>query len=605
MAETYDGAFEMDGHPVRFRAGQSLAAALWDNGFRSLRRTRRLDRPRGLFCGIGVCHDCHVVVDGVADQRACLTPARSGLEVTTQLGQPVPAEPSPTPSRVASAAGAENAAHGGVERHIAHVAVVGAGPAGLAAAVAAQQLGAQVVLLDGEARPGGQYWRHGPTGIGPHHHARQAWQELSQAFAQAQARGLIHLARHRVWRADRLDGARPHGLAAARFRLLATRPVGHLPDGDEVAVEVMAGAVVLATGAHDRVRPFPGWDLPGVLTAGGAQALLKEHDVLAGRRVVVAGSGPFLLSLAAGLVEAGSEVVAVYEAADAAGWLRRWRAAVAVPGLVAEGVRYAGVLSRRRVPVRPRHVVLAARGRDRIEAVEVARVDGAGRVVPDSARWQPCDALAVGWGFVPRLELAQQLGCPVGASTAIGAAAGPAVPADVQGRTAVAGVFVAGEVGGVGGAALARLTGQLAGATAAGGVLGVPVAPDGEALARLRRLATFAAAMHQAHPVPVTWLHGLDDDTPLCRCEEVPAGLVREAVQELGAGDPRTAKLLTRCGMGWCQGRICGESLAALVAGAEGLPADADHRPITTPVRLATLAGLPEDATTSDEGDLR
>ncbi len=182
------------------------------------------------------------------------------------------------------------------------VAVVGAGPAGAAAAVTAVRAGARVVLVDAEARPGGQYWRHGPgdgSGDGSghvrgsgqvHEHARE-WRALARRLDHALGSGrLTHLPRTRVWRIDPPSAGGP-------ARLQATTPDA---DGADAPVVVEAAAVVLAPGAHDRVLPFPGWDLPGVLTAGGAQALLKEHGVAAGRRAVVAGTGPFLLPVAVG-----------------------------------------------------------------------------------------------------------------------------------------------------------------------------------------------------------------------------------------------------------------------------------------------------------------
>src|SRR5205085_676047 len=159
------------------------------------------------------------------------------------------------------------------------------------------------------------------------------------------------------------------------IRLHALTPSTEGAVGADQAVVVEAAAVVLAPGAHDRVLPFPGWDLPGVLTAGAAQALLKEHAVAAGGRMVVAGTGPFLLPVAVGLAEAGVRVLEVDEAGDARGWARGWRAAAGAPSKVADGARYAALLARHRVPVHLRHAIVAAHGRDRLEAVTVARLD--------------------------------------------------------------------------------------------------------------------------------------------------------------------------------------------------------------------------------------
>ncbi|MBL8931632.1 MAG: FAD-dependent oxidoreductase [Kineosporiaceae bacterium] len=577
-------SFTFEGRSVPFRPGQSVGAAVWAAGDRTLRTTRGEADPRGLFCGIGICHDCLVVIDDVGDQRACITPAEEGMVVRVQQGA--------VPPPAVAAAG-----HVGPgELLTTEVVVIGGGPAGMAAAAAATAGGAKVVLLDAEARVGGQYWRHGPHGLGAQHHAVEAFTALRTAVDGAAAIGLLtHRPRHRVWRVDP-EGGRVvvHAVQACGGAggEAGGEAGGGRPDGGgERPVTVAATAVVIATGAHDTVLPFPGWDLPGVLAAGGAQALLKEHQVLPGRRVVVAGTGPFLLSLAAGLAQAGAEVAAVFEAGDGRGWARRWRSATAVPRALIEGAQYAATLARQRIPVRARHIVVAARGRDRLEAVEVARLTGEGRLVPGSARWVRADALAVGWGFTPRLELAQQAGCTLGVSHAIGPAGAAAVVADAEGRTGVPGVYVAGEVGGIGGAPLAQVTGRLAGSAAAAWVRGVPSAPDGAELAERRRLSAFAATMHAAHPVPPGWVEALTPSTIVCRCEEVPADRLRHVVRELGATDPRTAKLLSRCGMGWCQGRVCGTAVDRLVADVTGRRPGGfvDARPVAAPVRLASL----------------
>jgi NADPH-dependent 2,4-dienoyl-CoA reductase/sulfur reductase-like enzyme len=481
------------------------------------------------------------------------------------------------------------------------VAVVGAGPAGAAAAVTAVGAGTRVVLLDAEARPGGQYWRHGPggpAGLTPGEHAAE-WRALARRLDHALASGrLTYLARSRVWRVDAGESGSPVLLQAVRA------------DGGEcleasVPLTVEAAAVVLAPGAHDRVLPFPGWDVPGVLTAGAAQALLKEHSVRAGSRAVVAGTGPFLLRVAAGLAEAGVRVLEVDEAVDGRGWARGWRAAAGAPAKIADGVRYGALLARHRVPVHLRHAVVAAHGSERLDAVTIARTDDNWRVVPGSQRRVECDVVAVSWGFTARLELALQAGC----ATEPGPDGAPAVRVDAAGRTSVPGVLAAGELTGIAGAEQALLDGAVAGNAAAAVAAGREPATMHRAVdARRARLAAFAAAMHAAHPVHDGWTSWLVDATVVCRCEEVSAGDVRAAIGELGADDARTVKLLTRAGMGWCQGRMCGEAVARLVATTRGVPFDpyadllaGSARSVASPVRLAAVAasgvaaGVPAD----------
>jgi NADPH-dependent 2,4-dienoyl-CoA reductase/sulfur reductase-like enzyme len=256
---------------------------------------------------------------------------------------------------------------------------------------------------------------------------------------------------------------------------------------------------------------------------------------------------------------------------------------------LAEAAGYAARFARHRIPYHTRHRVVAAHGDGEVEAVTV--VDRAG-----STRRVPCDALAVGYGFVPALELPTLLDCAVRLDQDLNLV----VTVDHTQQTSVPGVFAAGEITGIGGADLAVVEGAIAGAAAAAS-LGAGYAVPAE-LAKLRnRLNRFAAALWEAFPVPASWPDELADDTVVCRCEEVPLHAVRTAVTELGATEARTVKLLTRAGMGWCQGRICGYPVACLAAQLNRRPvteSDLDafaRRPIGSAITLGELAG--------DDGD--
>ncbi|WP_424531667.1 FAD-dependent oxidoreductase [Sphaerisporangium viridialbum] len=458
------------------------------------------------------------------------------------------------------------------------LAVVGAGPAGMAAAVAASEAGLSVVLIDSGARLGGQYYRHPPEGFrarrpGALHHGFARFTRLAGALGE---HGVEVRLRHRVWAAEKITGTEApvgaegtiavHCLAGAR---------------DERRETVLARRLVIATGAHDRSLPFPGWDLPGVFTAGGAQALLKGDLVVAGRRVVVAGTGPFLLPVAAALADAGARVAGVFEAN---GGLGLAPALIAHPGRLAEGAGYAYRLARHRIPYAGGHAVVAAHGQDELTHVTVARLGA--NWVPGPRRTIECDALAVGYGFVPQIELATQLGC----ATATDRDGGPVVAVDEGMRTSVPGVYAAGEPTGVGGARLAEVEGLIAGRAAAAD-LGRPVSPAPGLARRRARLAAFGGALQDAYPVRDGWMGWLRDDTLICRCEEVPYARIKEA-RELGAVDARSLKLLARPGMGWCQGRVCGYAVSCL-AGEDPLP---PRRPIAQPVRLGDLAGAGDPA---------
>ncbi|MEU2829936.1 NAD(P)/FAD-dependent oxidoreductase [Streptomyces lavendulae] len=451
------------------------------------------------------------------------------------------------------------------------LAIVGAGPAGLAAAVTAARLGLRVTLLDAGERPGGQFYRHPAPGLGalrPQalHHDWRAFTAREAALRAHVASGRIaHHPLHHVWTVvpDGADGWILHAVAGP----------------EEHAATYGARAVLLATGAYERQLPFPGWTLPGVVGAGGAQAMLKGGLVLPGRRVVVAGSGPLLLAVAGSLAAAGATVPAVAEAASYTAYAPQARALLRNPAKLAEGAVYGGALARHGIRLLTRHAVTEAHGRGRVEAVTVARLDRDWRPLPGTARRIPCDALAVGHGLVPQLELATSLGC----ATLQAPDGTVALDLDAGQRTSVPGIWSAGETGGIGGAQLALTEGEIA----AHAIAGVPVAPS---LTRTRaRLRAFAGAMAAAHRPGAGWTDWLPDAATVCRCEEVPAGGIREAVAELGARDARTVKLLTRAGMGWCQGRMCGPAVAAL-AGEDPAP---DRRPLSCPVPLRHLAALP------------
>jgi len=257
-----------------------------------------------------------------------------------------------------------------------------------------------------------------------------------------------------------------------------------------------------------------------------------------------------------------------------------------VASRTAEGGRYLTRLARHGIRVRGRHAVIAAHGTDRLRAVTVARLDARWHVVAGSAHTVECDALAVGWGFTPQIELPIALGV----ATRLDADGSLVVSVDRRQRTTVPGVFTAGEINGVGGAELAVVEGEIAGRSAAA-ELGRAVALPDALLRRRGILLKFARAMHRVYPVHNGWRNWLQPDTLVCRCEEVPVSAVAEAIRSLGASDERSVKLLTRTGMGWCQGRMCGFAVGRLVAnGATGNPHSVAERPLSTPVPLGVLA---------------
>ena len=453
------------------------------------------------------------------------------------------------------------------------VLIVGGGAAGVAAAVVAARSGCAVTLLDSGPAIGGQYYRGAKT--------PESASGLSYAALRRDFDGLVD--------AGRID-LRMSTYAYALERkesgfVLRTR-------GDDrhrgETQSIAARTVVIATGAFDRQLPFPGWTLPGVMSGGGAQALVKGSGVLPGRRIVVAGTGPFLLAVAHALISAGGDVVAVVEANDPLGLARHTRAVLPAAGKSADLAKFVSALARKRVPYLRRHRVRRADGDGRLESVTLSRVDADWRGIPGTERLLECDALAIGYGFTAQTDLAGQ----VGARMVIGSDGGLAIEVDDRQRTSVPGLLAAGETTGIGGVDLDRVEGIVAGAAAVGEVR---PALSASAIARatrdVGRLRGFADALHATFPVRDGWRDDVAEGTIVCRCEEVTAGRVRDAVTDLGARDARSVKLLTRAGMGWCQGRVCApavdglcgfDSAASLIGGS--------YRPVAVPVPLGAIA---------------
>ena len=449
------------------------------------------------------------------------------------------------------------------------VLVVGGGPAGMAAAQAARRHGARVTLLESGDTLGGQYWRH--QGAGDDASWHHGWKRFAAMRVKLEADpGCEIVLNAHVWSVDRRDDAPPvvHVLIG-------------VPDGqDREPRSFEPAALVLATGAYERTLPFAGWDLPGVYTAGAAQALAKGQRVAVGRRVVVAGAGPFLLPVVSSLLRIGAEVAAVVEAAGPAqlalGWgAKPWRLLKARKK-AGELAGYARDLATHRIPYLTGSAVTAAHGTKSVKTVTITRL---------TTDWAPtatkrtieADAVCVSHGFVPRTELAVAAGCATGNDGA--------VTIDDRQQTSVPGVYTAGELTGIGGVDLALAEGEIAGTAAAGGV------PNSTAVRERAVFREFAQRLAAAHDIRPGWKSWLDDGTLVCRCEDVTAGELRRTAELTGARGLRSLKLTTRAGLGICQGRTCGRTVEDLI-GNRLERGRSVKRPIATPVRLGELAAM-------------
>lgn len=453
------------------------------------------------------------------------------------------------------------------------IAIVGAGPAGLAASSAATEGGCSVILIDEAGAPGGQIYRQSqqPLKVNP----IGTSQELERKRAL-----LAEFERIRA-RVDYRSFTTAHSLyPGPELQIAVESHSEHLrPD-----------AVILATGVSERAIPLPGWTLPGVLYAGGAQALLKANGVLPGQRVVVAGAGALPLAVGAQLSRAGAKVaaVALLHPLSAMAWdpMGLW----AGRRIVREGLQYKRWLREAGVPILEGWAPVRIDGSQKAESVTLAPVDAEGHHQESKARHFEVDAVALNFGFTSNSELARMAGTQSTYDPVIG---GWLPKRDRLGQTSVPGIYVAGDGAGLRGALVAAAEGKIVGAALASKLTGASL-PNLTAAERLRsRNERFQQALQRTLVLPKGVWGWATPETVVCRCECVTRGRIEAAVAE-GHGTLNGLKRNTRVGMGWCGGRTCLQAAAAIVHGGE---VDADlepmrARPVARPVKLGALANV-------------
>lgn len=552
---------DFDGRAIDAHVGETIAAALAAAGIAEFGE-RPLGGGRGLFCGMGVCQDCLVEVDGRASRRACMTTVTEAHIVRRQIA-----------ARPAAAGTPGSPDYPEAEFETPELLVIGGGGAGLTAAAVAAEAGAAVVLLDERHQPGGQFFKQ-PAVTGRGRPAPDARASAGRRLIdRARRAGVAIISNAQVWGAFRpMEIAAVVAGGTRRFR----------PE-----------RLVVATGAYERGVPFPGWTLPGVITTGAAQTLLRAYGVLPGQRIAIAGNGPLNIQVAVELARAGAAIAAVVELAPppfSPG--ASLRMALAAPALLAEGVRYLVELRARGVPV---HYGKRVQSVERGEGSLVTAVAAADQAAAGETFRLKSDILCLGYGFLPSNELLRALDCrhePAADGDHL------VVRRDADCQTSEAGIYAVGDCCGLLGAAGSIEEGTIAGAAAAaslGHALPAGLLAERDAarrrLARQRRLQAGLWRLFKAEPPGVSWA---DSGTVLCRCERVRLGEVEEAVAA-GHRTMRAVKLATRLGMGPCQGRYCTALLASLLRERHGITPDeygffAPQAP-AKPVSIAEMVG--------------
>lgn len=450
--------------------------------------------------------------------------------------------------------------------------VIGGGPAGIGAALSAAEALLDVTLIDEQPGAGGQVYRPLPEAFSaPPSPDSAIGDELRRRLKASAVETKFE---RKVW----LVG---HGDQGFEVRAVGA-------DGPET---YFARRLIAATGTSERIVPVPGWTRPGVMGLAATTILLKAQHMLPGRNTIVAGQGPLLAAVAVGILKGGGKIAAVVDLASTGDWLRAMPALVSRPDLLARGAGWLKQIRRARVPILTRHAIVAIEGDAQVTGARVAPVDASGAPI-GPARLITCDSVALGNGLVPATEIPRVLGAAITYDADRG---GWITQADDFGVTSIAGLYVAGDGAGIAGAAAALERGRLAGLAAArdAGRLtqdqflaaAVPIR------AAARRATRFGAAMARLMAIRPGQVAAIASDTIVCRCEEVTRGDIDEALAA-GARDVNQLKSWTRCGMGPCQARICGDVVGALIAPTVGGRAAAQISTARTPLRPVSYATL-------------
>lgn len=444
------------------------------------------------------------------------------------------------------------------------LAIIGAGPAGMAAAIEAAHLGIKPILIDSAPLPGGQVYRQTPPEFEGTHPSEGT--ALLENLEQAKIRTFHDTT---VW-----------GIFPEKGKHLLC-----LYGPDDTPRRLVAKKVILSPGAYERPIPFPGWTLPGVMTVGAALILVKQQHILPGRRILISGTGPLQWILARHLINAGAELVRVLDA-NPFPW-HGWRYALRLWG---QGERLKeGIAALRAIKsIRWGHTVLSAQGEERVTGAIIGPIDGS---MQENIA---VDTICLGYGFTPAVQLSRQAGC----GHFHDPKSGGWIPVrDEWLESTVRGIYAAGDGAGIGGKDTAVYEGQLA-ALGVAQTLGNAIPPERVSLVRrnLQQQKRFADVINTLFPFPSHIYEILTDDTVICRCEGIRVKEIRKRIAE-GATTLGILRKLTRAGMGRCQGRMCGHAVAEILSRQTSHSLDqvelATPRPPVIPIPLHGLSEHP------------
>jgi thioredoxin reductase len=540
MVQRVEKRFRYGGEPFTAHDGDSIASAMVRNAHLVCRRNDSGD-GRGIFCGMGVCNECVVEVDGTAGVLSCMTALKDGMEITVQEQH-----------RDAPQFGDSGAPLQLPEEEVScDLVIIGGGPAGLSLAKELARLSptTSIVIIDERKSLGGQYFKQ-----------RQVDQSNLTSDAQFEEGAAL------------IEEVRQSGVRILNgVTVWAVFDPDHLLGYDgERRYKFTPKELVIATGAYERGIPMPGWTLPGVMTTGAAQTLLRSYSISLGNRVLIAGNGPLNLQMAAELVRHGTDVVALVESGrifSIGSIARTILLGLISPSMALRGLGYMVTIKRARVPFFSGAALSSFGGSESVERTTITSLASMEKI-----KSVEVDAVAMGYGFIPSNEVARNLGAE---HVIDPATRGLKTKTALDGATSREHLWVIGDGRNINGAQVAKLRGQLLATSLAGIFTGKRRTL--RALAQrvlLARQLLFQEVLWRIYKSPMILDQFTTKETTICRCLSITKG---EILDDL-TSDMVTAgalKRVNRVGMGKCQGRYCSPFAQKIIEDATGLPSDA------------------------------
>ena len=459
--------------------------------------------------------------------------------------------------------------------------IIGAGTAGLSAAIVAAKRGVDVTIIDENPYIGGQIFRQMPpelqSKVPLSTQDKDIFVNLKEGFGTANVR---HLRKTTVW-------------GIFEEKTIAT-------DNPEYPL-IQADKILIASGVYETPFAIPGWTLPGVMVLGGVQILLKSQGVIPEGRMLVAGTGPFLYLAASQLIKQGANVVEVLEASSRVSLMKRGMQLWRYPALAWKGLEYLSAIRKHKVRIRYNMLPVEARGGDKLEEVVAARVDDQWNPLPGGRETFKVDCLGLNYGFTPSTELTHTVGCEHECHPEMRCWT-PKYNDSLE--TTQPGIFVAGDCVGVGGVKTAILEGEIVGTEVARQLKRFTDEEAMDKLSNIRiklaRYDPYKKILRKIYEFRPGLLKLLTDDTLVCRCEEIDFKGIKDAIENKGVSHIEPLKRLLRTGMGRCQGRFCYPTLLGIISGSLGIETarrqDFSARPPVRPLPLKVVLDMAMEA---------